>query len=78
MRISELITQLQFALDNWDDLEVCVVTVTEDSHYAETDDPATPLHVQLDGYFNGPGGTFTRYAEIRTMRWPDDDVQEVQ
>lgn len=72
MKISELITRLQFALDNWDDLEVCVVTVTEDSSYADTEDPSTPVRVELDGYFNTPDGMFNRYAEIHVMRWPDE------
>ena len=70
--ISELIERLQFALDNWDDQEVCVVTVTENSPYADTSHHATPIRVELDVFFNGPSGGSARYATIHTKKWIDE------
>lgn len=71
MRISELIRQLQFVLDNCDDADVCVAVAEEDSPYANLSEHSTPLRVDWDGFFNGPDGAFARYATVHVQRWDD-------
>lgn len=71
MMVSELIQQLQFVLDNNDDMPVAVARTNQDTPYADDLDAwAEPLRVLPECLFNLESGV-DHYALIHARPYPE-------